>query len=155
MVNVQPHSEHRFPAPSSKLCQIYLRHWRGTPFISAQLFTDAVSALRKVWVLISLWKQPSALARTLTWDASTQGKIKRVRLDSNDFGFIWAGEATRSVMKQMSDIMWVVCNKVTTVWAPTKKLLISWQFSGPYGVTKYGSGWRKYVVNQCLEFGYW
>ena len=33
-----------------------------------------------------------------------------------------------------------------------KKLLVSWQFCGPYGVTKYGSGWRKYVVNQCLEF---
>ena len=47
---------------------------------------------------------------------------------------------------------WVVCNKCTTVWAPTKKLLISWQFSGPYGVTKYGSGWRRDVVNQCLEF---
>ena len=26
---------------------------------SAQLFTDAVSALRKVWVLIRLWKQHS------------------------------------------------------------------------------------------------
>ena len=45
-----------------------------------------------------------------------------------------------------------VCNKLTTVWAPTKKLLASWQFSGPYVVTKYGSGWRKDVVNQCLEF---
>ena len=33
-----------------------------------------------------------------------------------------------------------------------QKLLVSWQFSGPYGVTKYGSGWRKDVVNQCLEF---
>ena len=33
-----------------------------------------------------------------------------------------------------------------------EKLLVSWQFSGPYGVTKYGSGWRKNVVNQCLEF---
>ena len=42
---------------------------------------------------------------------------------------------------------------LTTVWAPTKKLLIRWQFSGPYGVTKYSSGWRKDVVNQCLEFG--
>ena len=36
-----------------------------------------------------------------------------------------------------------------------KKLLVSWQFSGPYGVTKYGSGWRKDVVNQCLECGWW
>ena len=38
-----PHSEHRFPAPSSN---------------------DAVSALRKVRVLVRLWKQPSAKART-------------------------------------------------------------------------------------------
>ena len=28
-----PHSEHRFPAPSSKLCQIWLRHWRGTLYL--------------------------------------------------------------------------------------------------------------------------
>ena len=54
----------------------------------------------------------------------------------------------------MSDIIRVVCNKLTTVWAPTKKLFISWQFSVPYGVTKYSTGWSKNVVNQCLEFGY-
>ena len=34
-----------------------------------------------------------------------------------------------------------------------QQMLVSWQFSGPYGVTKYGSGWRKDVVNQCLVFG--
>ena len=33
-----------------------------------------------------------------------------------------------------------------------EKLLVSWQFSGTYGITKYSSGWRKDVVNQCLEF---
>ena len=33
-----------------------------------------------------------------------------------------------------------------------KKLLVSWQFSGTCGVTKYDSGWRKDVINQCLEF---
>ena len=36
----------------------------GALFISAQLSTDAVSTLRKVRVLIRLWKQPSAQART-------------------------------------------------------------------------------------------
>ena len=36
----------------------------GALFISAQLSTDAVSALRKIWVLIRLRKQPSAQART-------------------------------------------------------------------------------------------
>ena len=35
----------------------------GALFISAQLSTDAISALRKVRVLIRLWKQPSAQAR--------------------------------------------------------------------------------------------
>ena len=34
----------------------------GVLFISAQLTNDAVSALRKIWVLIRLWKQPSAQA---------------------------------------------------------------------------------------------
>ena len=29
------HSEHRFPAPSSKLCQIWLRHWWGTLYEGA------------------------------------------------------------------------------------------------------------------------
>ena len=29
------HSQHRFPAPSSTLCQIYLRHWRGTLYLRA------------------------------------------------------------------------------------------------------------------------
>ena len=62
-------------------------------------------------------------------------------------------KATWSVLKQTSDIIWVVCNKRTTVWAPTKKLLVSWQFSGPQGITKYGIGWRKDVVNHSLEFG--
>ena len=32
----------------------------GALFISAQLSTDAVSALRKVWVLTRLWKQNNA-----------------------------------------------------------------------------------------------
>ena len=34
----------------------------GALFISAQLSTDAVSTLRKVWVLIRLWKHPSVQA---------------------------------------------------------------------------------------------
>ena len=36
----------------------------GALFISAQLSTDAVSALRKVWVLTRLWKQHNAQAPT-------------------------------------------------------------------------------------------
>ena len=32
---LHPHSEHRFPALSSELCQIWLRHWRGTLYLGA------------------------------------------------------------------------------------------------------------------------
>ena len=58
------HSELCFPAPSSKLCQICYATEGAPVFISAELSIDAVSALRKVGVLIRLWKQPSAQART-------------------------------------------------------------------------------------------
>ena len=34
-----------------------------------------------------------------------------------------------------------------------EKLFVSWQFLETYGVINYGSGWRKDVVNQRLEFG--
>ena len=33
-----------------------------------------------------------------------------------------------------------------------EKLFVSWQSSPTCGVLNYGSGWRKDVVNQCLEF---
>ena len=60
-------------------------------------------------------------------------------------------------------VLFVVCKKKTTTTTTTtknyyclstnKKLLVIRQFSGPYGVTKHGSGWWKDVVNQRLEFG--
>ena len=49
-------SEHRFPEhlpPNSAKLSGYANE-ECPLFISAQLFTDAVSALRKVWVLITL-----------------------------------------------------------------------------------------------------
>ena len=65
-------SEHRFPAPSSKLRaslsgtflqtlpELVTPLKAGALFISAQLSTDAVSALRKVWVLIKTDKTVEA-----------------------------------------------------------------------------------------------
>ena len=55
-------SEYCFPAPSSKLCQIWLHHWRGTLYLCTAV--HPVCTLRKVGVLIWLWKQPSAQACT-------------------------------------------------------------------------------------------
>ena len=57
----------------------------GALFISAQLSTDAVSALRKVWV--RLWKQPSAQRRARKHETHPPRVInEKVCLDSNDLG---------------------------------------------------------------------
>ena len=145
----RPHtySEHRFPAPSSKLCQIWLRHWRGTFYLRAAVQrrgqrppkgsgTDIGKTVEATW-------RPSTHENVRRIHPGWEEKKKKFRLNSNDFGFIWAGVSNMVSYK-------------TNVWynfSTNKKLLVSRQFSGPYGVTKYGSGWRKDVVNQCLEFG--
>ena len=68
----------------------------GALFISAQLSSDAVSATGKVSVLISLWKQHSALwpSTHVNMRRITPGfkkkERKKFRLDSHDLGFICA-----------------------------------------------------------------
>ena len=85
------HSEHRFPAPSSKLCQIWLRHWRGTLFLRAAvhrrgqrppigLGTDCGSNLA-----------PKHARKHEAHPSRVKKKEKKeFHLESNDFGFIWA-----------------------------------------------------------------
>ena len=54
--SARAHSEHRFPTPCPNSARIgYATEGGGT--LSAQLSTEAVSAIQKVWVLIRLWKQ--------------------------------------------------------------------------------------------------
>ena len=57
----------------------------GVLFISAQLSTDAASALRKVWVLTKLWKRHEARRACLDLKTNKQ----KSRLVSNDFVFVW------------------------------------------------------------------
>ena len=90
----------------------------GALFISAQLSTDAVSALRKLRVLT--WCRSNLAPKHARIHEAHPPRVKKFCLDSNDFGFIWAGVATWSVIKQTSDIIRVVCNKLTTVLTPTK-----------------------------------
>ena len=59
------------------------------------------------------------------------------RLDSNDLGFICAGELSVTNLPPLGII----------------EKLLNWQFVETYGVFNYGSGWRKDVVNQWLDFG--
>ena len=46
----------------------------------------------------------------------------------------------------MSGMLQMYCHLSTD-----EKRSVSWPFSETYGVISYGSGWRKDVVNQCLE----
>ena len=74
------------------------------------------------------------------------------KLSANDCGFICAGVNFVGGYKWHA-LFYLSCLQQTYYCFKTnKKLLVSWQFSGPYGATKYGSGWRKDAVNQCLEF---
>ena len=49
------------------------------------------------------------------------------------------------------DIIWVVCYKHTAIWAPVQNCPLADSFFETRGVVSYGGGWRKDVVNQCLE----
>ena len=81
-------------------------------------------------------------------------KKKKFRLDSNDFCFIWAGVSN---MVSYKTKVWYNLSCLSQIYyclSTNKKLLVSWQFSGTYGVTKYSSGWRKDVIKlTSLEFG--
>ena len=59
----EAYSEYRFPEPSPNSAR-FSYTTKEALFISAQLSIDAVSAIWKNWVLIRLWKQPSAQAHT-------------------------------------------------------------------------------------------
>ena len=73
------------------------------------------------------------------------------RLDSNDFGFIFAGVSNvvsyrRNVWYNLSCVLQIYCRL-----SITEKLFVSWQFLETYGVINYGSGWRKDVVTSVCS----
>ena len=97
----------------------------GPLFTSAQLSTDAVSALRKAWVLIRLWKKQRP---------STHINMRRVRhgLKKSSAISIQTILALFVLVQEMPNTILVVCHKFTAIWAPTKKLSVSWQFFETY-----------------------
>ena len=73
-------------------------------------------------------------------------------MDSDDFGFIFAGASKvvsykRNVWYNLSCLLQTYC-RLSII----EKLFVSWQFFETYGVIRYGSGWRQDVVSQGLEF---
>ena len=66
-----------------------------------------------------------------TWDASTQGKEKEFRLDSNDCGFICAGVNFVGGYKWHALFYFSCLYKLTTVWAPAKNCSLADSFQDP------------------------
>ena len=78
---------------------------------------------------------------------------KLSRIDSNDFGFICDGVINmrgyeRNTSYNLSCLLQTYCRFITN-----EKLSVSGQvLAENFGVISCCSGWRKDVVNQCLEF---
>ena len=138
----------------SKLCQNWLRHWRGTLYLRAAVHRCGqrpVSFRRP-------WKQPMRPSThvnmrriRLGWRKEKRKRKKKVRLDSNDFGFICAGVS--NVVSYKRNVWYNLSCQTYCHLSTKEKLPVRGQFSETCGVISYGSGWRKDVVNQCLEFG--
>ena len=79
-------------------------------------------------------------------------KEKKFRLDSNDFGFICTC-VSNVVCKETSDLLELSVTNILPFEHHQKKLFVSREFLETHSVINYGSGWRKDVVNPCLEFG--
>ena len=71
------------------------------------------------------------------------------------FVVAFSGLSSVGVVKETSDrpIILVDCYEFTTPFEHQRKTVCWLTVSETYGVINYGSGWRKDVVNQCLEFG--
>ena len=148
-----PSFKHCFLTPSSKLCQNWLCLWGGTLYLYAAVYRCGPHP-------------PKCLGTDNTLEATQHPntcvnvthicpwlKKKKFGLNSNDFGFIGVGVSSivsykRNVCSNLSCLLQTYCHL-----SIIEKLYVSRQFSETCGVINCGSGWRKDVVNQCLEFG--
>ena len=119
------HSEHNFPAPSFKLCQNWLRHWRGTPH-SEHNFPAPSSKLCQNLVTSTKGAPhtPSITFRHLPPNSARIGYVT----DSTDSGFNSAGIRTvggykRNALYHLSRLLQSYYHLSTN-----EKLSVSWEF---------------------------
>ena len=111
------------------------------------------AALRKVWVLITL---RASLSGTFL-------QMKNVVNQCLEFGYY---KKYNDCGSNLASVVSNVVSHKRNIWYNLRCLLltnllpfkhhgktvfISWQFFETYGIINYGDGWRKDVVNQCLE----
>ena len=104
--------------------------------ISAQLSSDAISALRKVRVLIYDCRSnlaPKHARKHETHPPRVKKKGRRVasRFQRLWFYLCWCKLCWRLYWNDTPCFIWVVCNKITTIWAPTKNCSLADSFQGP------------------------
>ena len=148
--SIHPHSEYHFPTPSSKLCQIWLRHWRGTLYL-----WSAPSERFGYWYDCGSNLAPK---HALKHETHVKKKFrltqvfKKVLSRIKRFWFYLSWCKQHGNIKQASDIIWVVHNKLNTVWAPTKNCLLVDSFLRPMAwlIRQWlKEGCRKPVLGVC------
>ena len=130
-------------------------HWRGTLYLRAAVHRRGQRPPKGSGTNCRSNLAPKHPRKHETHPPRVKKRRKKgFRLDSNDCGFICAGVKFVGGYKwhALFYLLFFVTNFTYYCLSTNKKLLVSWQFSGPYVVTKHGSGWRNDVVNQCLEF---
>ena len=121
----------RFPAPSSKLCQIWLRYWRGTLYLHAAVHRHGQQPLNGLGTNMTRSNLVPKHAHKHEAHPPRVKKKKNLSWFKQFWFYLSWFHLTWSVIKQTSDIIWVVCNKVTTVWAPTKNCSSADSFLDP------------------------
>ena len=142
------HSTPGIPAPSSKLCHDWLRHWRCTNIY----LRAAVHRLCQ--------RSPKGLGTNKT-ESNTASKharkhegrplrIKQISSISIQTILVLFCDGVNDMdgYKRNTRYNWNYLLQLTAIWAP---VLVSWQFSETCGITSYGRIRKKNVVNQCME----
>ena len=136
-----------FQHPPSKFCPNWLHAVEGATLNSMHLSTKITP---KSCAVISLCKMCGTFGYEGCGNQQCQSTPKTIWQVKNEFGLdlnfvllTCAGVSIMSGFKVTPDTIWVVCYIASAVWTPTT-----------CDVTNYSNGWRKDVVNWCLEFGW-
>ena len=152
-----------FPAPSSKLCQKWLHHWRGTLHLRAAVHLPC----QRTPKCLGTNKTGSNIAskhahKHEAWPPRVKERLREreregvpSRFKRIWFYFWWRKQRGRLGYKRIAWYRTKCLLQTYSHLSTIEKLSVKWLLLETYDVISYGSGWRKDVVNQCLEFGFW
>ena len=157
------HAEHCFPGPSSKLCQSWLRHWRGTLHLHAAVHRCCQHPLKGLGTnytnkTVEATRHPSThINMKCIHLGYKKNNSNTFCLDLNNFGFICAGISIsnkvsykRNVWYNLSCLLQAYChlNIIEKLLADAD--IVVWVYFETCGGINYHSGWMDDIVNQCF-----